>query len=41
LIDDPITVEDGEVEFTTQFIETEIRRSFKLADMMFGDALAM
>ena len=41
LRDDPITLFDREVEFVTKLGEIEIERSFKLQDMMFGDALAM
>ena len=41
LRDDPITLIDRDVVFVTQLGETEIKRSFKLQEMMFGDALAM
>ncbi len=41
LRDDAITLLDREVEFVTKLGEIEIERSFKLQDMMFGDALAM
>lgn len=41
LRDDPITLFDRDVEFSTTLGEIEIGRSFKLQDMMFGDALAM
>ena len=41
LRDDPIRLIDGDVVFVMQLRETEIRRSFALQEMMFGDALAM
>lgn len=41
LRDDPIALADEEVEFVTMLGETEVKRSFSLQDMMFGDALAM
>ena len=41
LRDDPITLLDRDVVFVTQLGETKIKRSFKLQEMMFGDALAM
>lgn len=41
LRDDPITLLDREVIFVTKLGEIEVERSFKLQDMMFGDALAM
>ena len=41
LRDDPIALADEEVKFVTTLGENEIERSFRLQDMMFGDALAM
>ena len=41
LRDDAITLFDKEVRFITKLGEIEIKRSFKLQEMMFGDALAM
>ena len=41
LRDDAITLLDREVEFVTKLGEIEVERSFKLQDMLFGDALAM
>ena len=41
LRDDPIRLLDRDVVFVTQLGETKIKRSFKLQEMMFGDALAM
>ena len=41
LRDDAITLFDKEVRFITKLGEIEIERSFKLQEMMFGDALAM
>lgn len=37
----PITLEDKEVEFVTKIGRTEIKRKFKLKDMMVGDKLAL
>ena len=41
LRDDPITLLDRNVEFVTELGEVEIKRSFNVQEMMFGDALAM
>ena len=41
LRDDPITLLDRNVEFVTDLGEVEIKRSFNVQEMMFGDALAM
>ena len=41
LRDDPVTLLDRNVEFVTELGEVEIKRSFSVQEMMFGDALAM
>ena len=41
LRDDPITLLDRNVVFVTKLGEVEIKRSFNLQEMVFGDALAM
>ena len=38
---DPIVLEDGEVEFTAKFGAFEVKRKFKLKDMVFGGQLAL
>ena len=38
---DAITVEDGDVEFLAKFDGLEVKRKFKLKDMLFGGTLAL
>jgi hypothetical protein len=37
----PITLEDKEVEFITKVGQSQIKKKFKLTDMVFGDQLAL
>ncbi len=38
---DAITLEDTEVEFISKVGEMEVKRKFRLDEMMFGDQLAL
>ena len=38
---DPITLDDKDVEFITKLGTDEIKKKFKLADMVFADQLAL